>query len=108
MWTLQRLATAARPEKSLFKTITIDFMRFSTNSGLKEPDDRGNQPDTWECHLRGWLLNGLRPEIAQAVKYSYIEWKNGWLSAILAHALYTEEQQMVKKLTGLTENYSMP
>ncbi len=57
---------------------------FNKHSGLIEPDDRGNQPDTWVCHLRSWFLNGLRPEIAQAVKSSYIEWKNGRLSAVLA------------------------
>ncbi len=49
---------------------------FNKHSGLTEPADRGNQPETWECHLRSWFLNGLRPEIAQAVKTSYIEWKN--------------------------------
>ncbi len=42
-------------------------------------------------------MNGLRPEIAQAVKTSYIEWKNGRLSAVLAHALHAEELQTAKK-----------
>ncbi|KAL0150550.1 hypothetical protein M9458_054143 [Cirrhinus mrigala] len=53
------------------------YETFNKHSGLDEPDDRGNQPGTWECHLRSWFLNGLRPEIAQAVKGNYIEWKNG-------------------------------
>ncbi|KAF4097009.1 hypothetical protein G5714_022978 [Onychostoma macrolepis] len=70
---------------------------FNKHSGLIEPADRGNQPETWECHLRSWFLNGLRPEIAQAVKASYIEWKNGRLSAVLAHALHAEELQTAKK-----------
>ncbi|KAF4103681.1 hypothetical protein G5714_016564 [Onychostoma macrolepis] len=70
---------------------------FNKHSGLIEPDDQGNQPETWECHLRTWFLNGLRPEIAQAVKTSYIEWKNGRLSAVLAHALHAEELQTAKK-----------
>ncbi len=59
--------------------------------------DRGNRPEIWECHLRRWFLNGLRPEIEQAVKTSYIEWKNGRLSAVLTHALHSEELQMAKK-----------
>ncbi len=70
---------------------------FNKHSGLDEPADRGNRPETWECHLRSWFLNGLRPEIAQAVKTSYIEWKNGRLSAVLAHALHAEELQTAKK-----------
>uniref|UniRef100_A0A9J8CJW6 ribonuclease H n=1 Tax=Cyprinus carpio carpio TaxID=630221 RepID=A0A9J8CJW6_CYPCA len=73
------------------------YQIFIKHSGLTEPDNRKNQPDTWECHLRSWFLNGLRPEIAQAVKSSYIEWKNGRLTAILAHALHAEEQQAAKK-----------
>ncbi len=70
---------------------------FNKHCGLTEPADRGNQPETWECHLRSWFLNGLRPEIAQVVKTSYIEWKNGRLSAVLAHALHAEELQTAKK-----------
>ncbi len=70
---------------------------FNKHSGLDKPADRGNWPETWECHLRSWILNGLRPEIAQAVKTSYIEWKNRRLSAVLAHALHAEELQMAKK-----------
>ncbi|KAI2661078.1 hypothetical protein H4Q32_030105 [Labeo rohita] len=73
------------------------YETFNKHSGLDEPDDRGNQPGTWECHLRSWFLNGLRPEIAQAVKGNYIEWKNGRLTAVLAHALHAEEQQATKK-----------
>ncbi|XP_042584307.1 uncharacterized protein LOC122138010 [Cyprinus carpio] len=73
------------------------YLIFNKHSGLEEPDERGNQPDTWECHLRSWFLNGLRPEIAQAVKTSYIEWKSGRLSAVLAHALHAEEIQTAKK-----------
>ncbi|KAL0152324.1 hypothetical protein M9458_052047 [Cirrhinus mrigala] len=73
------------------------YETFNKHSGLDEPDDRGNQPGTWECHLRSWFLNGLRPEIAQTVKGNYIEWKNGRLAAILAHALHAEEQQATKK-----------
>ncbi|KAL0153238.1 hypothetical protein M9458_051461 [Cirrhinus mrigala] len=73
------------------------YETFNKHSGLDEPDDRGNQPGTWECHLRSWFLNGLRPGIAQAVKGNYIEWKNGRLTAILAHALHAEEQQTMKK-----------
>ncbi|KAL0149951.1 hypothetical protein M9458_054743 [Cirrhinus mrigala] len=73
------------------------YKTFNKHSGLEEPDDRGNQPGTWECHLRSWFLNRLRPEIAQAVKGNYIEWKNGRLAAILAHALHAEEQQSTKK-----------
>ncbi len=59
--------------------------------------DGGNRPETWECHLRSWFLNGLRPENVQAVKTSYIEWKNERLSAVLAHALHAEELQTAKK-----------
>ncbi len=44
---------------------------FNKHSGLAEAADRGNQPETWECHLRSWFLNGLTPE--QAVKTSYTE-----------------------------------
>ncbi|KAL0154410.1 hypothetical protein M9458_050303, partial [Cirrhinus mrigala] len=73
------------------------YETFNKHSGLEEPDDRGNQPDTWECHLRSWFLNGLRPEIVQEVKCNYIEWKNGRLTAISAHALHAEEQQTMKK-----------
>lgn len=73
------------------------YLIFNKHSRLEEPDERGNQPDTWECHLRSWFLNGLRPEIVQAVKTSYIEWKSGRLSAVLAHALHAEEIQTVKK-----------
>ncbi|KAL0161466.1 hypothetical protein M9458_045191, partial [Cirrhinus mrigala] len=73
------------------------YETFNKHSGLVELDDRGNQPGTWECHLRSWFLNGLRPEIAQAVKGNYTEWKNGRLAAILAHALHAEQQQTTKK-----------
>ncbi|XP_058616613.1 uncharacterized protein LOC131530382 isoform X2 [Onychostoma macrolepis] len=70
---------------------------FNKHSGLEEPGDRGNHPDTWECHLRSWFLNGLKPEIALAVRTSYIEWKHGRLSAILARALHAEELQIAKR-----------
>ncbi|XP_052408626.1 uncharacterized protein LOC127953420 [Carassius gibelio] len=73
------------------------YLIFSKHSGLEEPDERGDQAGTWECHMRSWFLNGLRPEIAQAVKTSYIEWKSGRLSAVLAHALHAEEMQTAKK-----------
>ncbi|XP_016418964.1 uncharacterized protein LOC107748600 [Sinocyclocheilus rhinocerous] len=73
------------------------YLIFNKHSGLTEPEERENQPDTWECHLRSWFLNGLRPEIAHAVKTSYIEWKSGRLSAVLAHALHAEELQTAKK-----------
>ncbi|KAL0147393.1 hypothetical protein M9458_057304 [Cirrhinus mrigala] len=28
------------------------YETFNKHSGLEEPDDRGDQPGTWECHLR--------------------------------------------------------
>ncbi|KAI2646109.1 Gag-Pol polyprotein [Labeo rohita] len=52
---------------------------------------------TWHLGVSPAKLNGLRPEIAQAVKGNYIEWKNRRLIAILAHALHAEEQQTRKK-----------
>ncbi|KAL0185760.1 hypothetical protein M9458_017430, partial [Cirrhinus mrigala] len=58
-------------------------------------------PTTEEINLTPgsvtWFLSALRPEIAQTEKCNYIEWKNGRLAAILAHALHAEEQQMTKK-----------
>ncbi len=73
------------------------FETFRKHSGMAEPKDRGTQPGTWECHLQGCFLNGLRPEIAQAVKASYIEWQSGRLTTTLAHAVHTEEQRLTKK-----------
>ncbi|KAL0161442.1 hypothetical protein M9458_045167, partial [Cirrhinus mrigala] len=86
------------------------YETFNKHSSLEEPDDRGNQPGTWECHLRSWFLNRMRPEIAQAVKGNYIEWKNGYLTAILAHALHAEEQQTTKKerVRGKTDKELQP
>ncbi len=73
------------------------FEIFRKHSGLAEPADRGTQPGTWECHLQSCFLNGLRPEIAQAVKASYIEWQSGRLTTTLAHAVHAEEQLLTKK-----------
>lgn len=73
------------------------FETFRKHSGMAEPKDRGTQPGTWECHLQGCFLNGLRPEIAQAVKASYIEWQSGRLTTTLAHAVHAEEQLLTKK-----------
>ncbi len=73
------------------------FEIFRKHSGMAEPEDRGTQPGTWECHLQSCFLNGLRPEIAQAVKASYIEWQSGRLTTTLAHAVHTEEQLLTKK-----------
>ncbi len=64
---------------------------FNKHSSLEETDDQENQPEPWECHQLSLFLNGLRPEIAQAVKTSYNEWKNGRLSTVKAHALRAEE-----------------
>ncbi len=73
------------------------FEIFRKHSGMAEPEDRGTQPGTWECHLQSCFLNGLRPEIAQAVKASYIEWQSGRLTTTLAHAVHAEEQLLTKK-----------
>ncbi len=73
------------------------FEIFRKHSGMAEPADRGTQPGTWECHLQSCFLNGLRPEIAQAVKASYIEWQSGRLTTTLAHAVHAEEQLLTKK-----------
>ncbi len=73
------------------------FEIFRKHSGMAEPGDSGTQPGTWECHLQSCFLNGLRPEIAQAVKASYIEWQSGRLTTTLAHAVHAEEQLLTKK-----------
>ncbi|ROK32551.1 hypothetical protein DPX16_23669 [Anabarilius grahami] len=65
---------------------------FCKHSGLNEPADRGDRPTTWESYLANSLLNGLRPEIFQAVKHSYIEWTEGRVSTIMKHALHTENE----------------
>ncbi|XP_067217605.1 uncharacterized protein [Chanodichthys erythropterus] len=70
---------------------------FCKHSGLKEPADRGDRPTTWESCLANSLLNGLRPEISQAVKHSYIEWTEGRVSTIMKHALHAEDELRAKK-----------
>lgn len=73
------------------------YETFNMYGGLPEPENRGNQPGTWECFLQMYFLKGLKKEIAQAVKSSYIDWSTGRLATVLAHALHAEEQQMAKK-----------
>ncbi|ROL43089.1 hypothetical protein DPX16_14801 [Anabarilius grahami] len=70
---------------------------FCKHSGLKEPADRGDRPTTWESYLANSLLNGLRPEISQAVKHSYIEWTEGRVSTIMKHAFHAENELREKK-----------
>lgn len=72
------------------------YETFNKYSGLPEPDNRGNQPGIWECFLEMYFLDGLRKEIAQAVKSSYTEWGSGRIATVLTHALHAEEQQMAK------------
>lgn len=96
-----RVDTTKRHYPEIEESVQDYYVRlhetFKKHSGLDEPSERRPESDTWECHLRTCFLNGLRPEIAQAVKASYIKWRNGRIATVLTHALHAEEQQTSKK-----------
>ncbi|MGL5564791.1 MAG: hypothetical protein ACRDC4_03580, partial [Plesiomonas sp.] len=73
------------------------FAAFNKHSGLTEPADRGDRPGIWESYLATSLLNGLRPELSQAVKHNYVEWAEGRVTTIMKYALHAEEEQRAKK-----------
>ncbi|KAI2661041.1 Aspartyl/glutamyl-tRNA(Asn/Gln) amidotransferase subunit C [Labeo rohita] len=53
---------------------------FNKFSGLIEPADRGQEPGTWESHLRNAFLDGLKPEIAEKRR----------LATVLIHARHAD------------------
>ncbi|KAL1270830.1 hypothetical protein QQF64_029846 [Cirrhinus molitorella] len=63
---------------------------FNKFSGLVEPADRGQEPGTWECHLRNAFLDGLKPEVARKVKASCLGWREGRLATVLTHAMHVD------------------
>lgn len=69
---------------------------FNTYSGLT-CDEPGNTPDVWEIHLCNIFLNGLKQDIALAVKNSCIGWNDARLAELRRHAIHAHEQILSKK-----------
>lgn len=69
---------------------------FNTYSGLT-CDESSNTPDVWEIHLCNCFLNGLKPDIALAVKNSCIGWNDARLSELRRHATHASDQLLHKK-----------
>ncbi len=70
---------------------------FNTYSGLQLPDELSNTPDVQEIHLCNCFLNGLKPDIASAVKNSCIGWNDARLSELRRHAVHAHDQILSKK-----------
>ncbi|KAM3602236.1 uncharacterized protein V6R79_000333 [Siganus canaliculatus] len=70
---------------------------FKTHSGIQIPNQLGNTRDVWEIHLCNCFLNGLKPDIASAVKHSCIGWKGARLSMLRDHASHAYDLQLSKK-----------
>ena len=51
----------------------------------------------WEIHLCNCFLNGLKPDIAFAVKNSCIGWNDARLSELRRHATHASDQLLHKK-----------
>ncbi len=58
---------------------------FNTYSGLQLLDKSSNTPDVLEIHLCNCFLNGLKPDIASAVKISCIGWNDARMSELRRH-----------------------
>ena len=65
---------------------------------MEQPAEMGNTIGLWEAHVSNYFLNGLRPEIAAAVKSSCIMWEEARIEKIRRHACHAEKELAQEKI----------
>ena len=79
----QHLPNPTTSDKRMMKTLknTSHLTEtFNTYSGLTPPDDSNNTSNVWEIHLCNSFLNGLKSDVASAVRISCIGYRDAGLS----------------------------